>query len=56
MKRLTPCKTCGYEVAPSARVCPVYGVEKPGVTWWVHKLIADAVVAFILVMGFQRCV
>lgn len=28
---LTPCKTCGHQVAPTARVCPGCGVKNPGI-------------------------
>ncbi|WP_153014139.1 DUF2511 domain-containing protein [Pseudomonas sp. EpS/L25] len=28
---LTPCKTCGHQVAPTAKVCPGCGVKNPGV-------------------------
>jgi len=32
MSKLVPCKSCGNEVAPSAKTCPHCGVKNPGVS------------------------
>lgn len=48
MKKLVPCKTCGAEIAKSAKKCPHCGAKnKPSAFW----LIAAALVAVMLLAG-----